>query len=391
MFNILFYYDNYCGETSRGGTEVATSRIARALQKYQRCRVYNAFLRNGPVKGETFYDGTIRLKKKGLEAALSDYIIRNEIGAVVNMGRFFRQRRLKKAIEKSGRDVKLIFMHHFSPGSELIKPTYASGWHLLKLNPSNPLYWLRATLYPLLRMPRMLKLRKTYRMVYEMSDKVVLLSDGYMQQYAEVGGLDSSEKFAAIPNIFEGGIPNDTQLHQKRVLILSRMDEIQKRISLALEIWKQIEENPSLADWHLDIVGSGHDMRGLQLLAGSLGLRRIFFHGWKDSRYFLERASILMMTSLYEGLPLTLIEAQSNGVVPIIYNSYASAKDVITDGVDGVMIDQFGDIDTFSSRLAALMENEEEMTRLAANAKKTSERFSEEAIASKWMEMLSGL
>lgn len=394
MKGILFYYDNYCGSNSRGGTEVATSRIAQALQKHGGIKVYNAFLHKGPSGGETFYDGIIQLKKtgNGFEKALGAYIRSNGIEAVVNMGRFFRQRRLKRAIEESGKVVKLLFMHHFAPGSERIKPTYASGFHLLRLNPMNPLYWLRATLYPILKMPKMRTLGSTYRKVYDISDAVVLLSDGYKSDYAEIAGLETTDKLTAIPNIFNPvEMATEQSERQRRVLVISRMDEIQKRISLALRIWKKIEADPRLSDWQLDIVGAGHDMKGLKLLAGTTGLRRVFFHGWKDSRYFLERGSILMMTSLYEGMPLTLLEAQAYGVVPIVYDSYATVKEVMTDGEDGLSVSPFGDVDGFAARLSSLMLDEDLRSRLAAKGRESSRRFSEEKIATKWLSLLDSL
>lgn len=372
---------------------MATARIARALRKYGGYRVYNAFLHKAPPRGETLYDGIIKLKKSGqFEKELAAFIRSNDIGVVVNMGRFFRQKRLRDAILESGRSVKLLFMHHFAPGSEWIKPTYKSGRHLLRLNPLNPAYWIRASIYPLLRMPRVMRLRKAYRDVYDMSDTVVLLSDGYKQSYADIAGLADADRLTAIPNVFPSIDAEQSQGdRQKRVLVLSRMDEIQKRISLALRIWSKIEREQDLSDWQLDIVGSGHDMKAIQLLSRQLGLRKVFFHGWKDSGYFLKRASILMMTSRYEGMPLTLLEAQAYGVVPIVYDSFASVSDVITDGRDGVMVEPFGDTDAFAERLAELMRDEEKRGKLSEAGKASAGRFSEEAIASKWMQLLEAL
>lgn len=396
---ILFYYDNYCTAASRGGTEVATFRIAETLDATGHWEVYHAFLKGQQRKiqgrgtgDRTPYKEEFKISKGSLEKTLGKYISEHEIDAVVNMGRFFRQRKLKKAIEESGRDVKLLFMHHFAPGSERVKPTYKSGFHLLRMDPFNPLYWLRASVYPILRLPRMMNLSNIYREVYELSDAVVVLSDGYKAAYAEIARLDNVSKLTAIPNIFN---PTDIDIpqsdRQKRVLILSRMDEIQKRISLALEVWRKIEDDPELSEWHLDIVGSGHDMKAIQSYSRTLGLNRIFFHGWKDGRYFMERASILMMTSLYEGLPLSLLEAQAYGVVPIVFDSYASVRDVIENEVNGIAISPFGDVDSFARRLSELMKSEELRQRLAEKGIEGSGRFRKEEIASRWISLLQSL
>ena len=282
---ILFYYDNYCGAHSRGGTEVATSRIARALKDFEDCEVFNAYMRRKDATPDDIYKETIKLphNRKGFIKTLSEFIRANEIDYVVNMGRFFRHKRLEDAIQKSGRDAKLLFMHHFAPGSEKKKTTYRAAWHLFKLNPANPLYWLRITFYPLVKLPRRLSWRKIYRKVYEQSSGIVLLSKGYVADYKKIAGIEDEDKFVAIPNIFDCPARENVEEKEKRVLILSRMDEIQKRITLALQIWKKIESHEELKDWRLDIVGTGHDMKAVRRMAGKLGLERAEFHGWQDS------------------------------------------------------------------------------------------------------------
>lgn len=388
---VLFYYDNYCGEHSHGGTEVATWRIASALRQHQDIGVYHAFLRKEPQGQEPPYDGTLRLQKgSNFVGTLGEFIRDNRIDAVVNMGRFFRHRKLRQAIDASGREVRLLFMHHFAPGSEWQKSTFSAGWHLLRLNPGNPLYWLRASLYPLLRLPRTIRLKRVYGDVYNMSDAVVLLSNGYKKEYKKIAGLPEESKFFAIPNIFDNGQSRDFK-KEKRVLILSRMDEIQKRITLALEVWARIETNPQLADWHLDIVGSGHDSGAIRKKARRLGLKRVSFHGWQNPVKFLQSASIIISTSLYEGLPLSLIEARSFGCVPVAFDSYASLKDIITDHHDGIIVTPFGDHEKFATSLTQVMLDDNLRENLSSETGKSALRLSSERVASLWNRMLQNI
>lgn len=396
MKRVLFYYDNYCGEKSKGGTEVSTFRIASALKEDGITEVFHAYRHKRKDKGKkekSIYESEIRLDFQGEKSVveLSDFISDNKIDYVVNMGRFFRQEKLQRSILKSGRDAKLFFMHHFAPGSEKMKGTYSSGWHLLKLNPYNPLYYLRATVYPLLKLPRISGLKKIYRKVYEISDRIILLSDGYKEKYREIADISDESKMVAIPNIFDAPQPLDriSPKKEKRVLILSRMDEIQKRISLALKIWKRIEEEPALNYWHLDIVGDGHDAGIYKRLARKLGLKRVTFHGWKNGREFLERCSVLMMPSLYEGLSLSMLEAQAYGCVPIAYDSYASLKDIVKPGETGVIVNGFGDVESFARKLINLMKNGEERTKMAERAQINSDRFSSQKIAERWKNLLT--
>ena len=375
---------------------MATYRLAKALKASGEWEVYDAFRSMWDGKSKSVYSEIIQLghSNSGFVKDLADFIRRHEIDVVVNMTRFFRHRHIVKAARRSGRDVKIIFMQHFAPGSEMKKPTYRSGLHLLKLNPYNPLYWLRSTVYPLIKMRRNLRWPKVYKSTYESSHKIILLSAGYVNDYKRIAGIKETDKFLAIPNIFELETSQSKApefKNEKRVLVMSRMDEIQKRISLALKVWKKIEENKDLNDWHLDIVGTGHDMALEKRLAKKLQLKNITFHGWGDRDKFLSRSPILMMTSEYEGLPLTILEAQAYGCVPIAFNSYASLGDVVKDGENGVLVEEFGDIDTFAEKLASLMRDETSRSQMARKSLMMTSHFSSKNIGDKWLEMLQNL
>ena len=393
MKKVLFYFSNYCGENSRGGTEVATYRIASALKNTGQCMVYNAFHDSKGYSSDSIYADTIVLPKTTvpLANALSDFIRTHEIDNVDVMGRFFKIGKILKGVKKSGRTPGVIFMQHFAPGSEKKKTSYSASFHLWKLNPTRTRYIFRALFYPLVKLPRTLRWKSVYKRAYQNCDKVVLLSEGYKDAYCKVGGFSDKSKFEAIPNIFElpEGIERSSYQKQKRVLILSRMDEIQKRISLALKIWEKIEKDPGLKDWYLDIVGTGNNTDIVKRLLKKSGLKNVTMHGWQNREPFLERSSILMMTSEYEGLPLSILEAQAYGCLPIAFNSFASLGDVITDGENGVIVEKFGDIETYAEKLKLIMKDKEYRDKLALNSAIDLDKFSAEKIADKWLRILT--
>lgn len=397
MKRVLFYYDNFCSDASKGGTEVATYRIAKALKDTGRVEVFHAFRSKSDGKDKSIYQDVIKLDKSELafERYLKEFIIANKIDVIINMGRFFRHKVIYNAARFSERDVKLIFMHHFAPGSEMKKGTFESGRHLFRLNPKNPIYWLRATIYPLIKLSRNLAYPKKYKEVYKKSGKVVLLSEGYKKKYQEIGEFSDEEKFAVIPNIYEGSAleqKNQGELKNKsskRVLFLSRLDEIQKRVSTALKIWGEIEKDASLDEWHLDIVGSGHNADIAYKVAKELGLKRVTFHGWQKSEPFLQDSEILMSTSDYEGLPLSMIEAQSFGCVPIAFNTYASLSDFIDNGENGIIVEADEGIKGYAEKLSALMKDEELRRSLKEKSKNNAERFTSKIISQEWLKILT--
>lgn len=393
---ILFYYDNPCSETAKGGTELATYRIAKALSGLHGWEVYNAWRKGGDKLPEgSIYKAGIKLPSTGgkFVKSLSTFLKNNEIDVAVNMGKFFRNRKIVKAIKQSGRDIKLIFMHHFAPGSERIKSLWSSNLDLLSIDPTNMLYFLRVSFYPLFRLNRTLSLPKKYKSVAKKADKIVLLSENYVKPFMKFGGIKDKwrDKFIAIPNIYPDELQEINEDKKKHVLILSRMDEIQKRISLALKIWKNIENDPDLKEWQLDIVGTGHNLKSLEKLSMKMRLQNVVFHGWGASRQFLDENSIFMMTSRYEGLSLSLLEATATGCVPIVFNSHASLPDVIDDRKNGIIVQSDGDIDEFTEELKSLMKDDVFRKELANAGFSRMSNFTETTVGKKWNDMLNSL
>lgn len=69
-----------------------------------------------------------------------------------------------------------------------------------------------------------------------------------------------------------------------------------------------------------------------------LKLNNVLFEGFQSPLEYYKRASLLILTSEYEGFPLVLAEAMSFGVIPVVYGSYSAVYDIISDGVDGVIL-----------------------------------------------------
>ena len=65
-------------------------------------------------------------------------------------------------------------------------------------------------------------------------------------------------------------------------------------------------------------------------------------------------ASILALSSRYEGLPMVLLEAQAAGVPVVSFECKCGPKDVLTDGVDGVLVRE-GDVDGLAKGILRLI------------------------------------
>lgn len=115
-----------------------------------------------------------------------------------------------------------------------------------------------------------------------------------------------------------------------------------------------------LKDAELAIYGtvglSAHGyVRGLKKFVEENGLSgRVFFPGpTNDAEGVLREATLLVHSSLSECLSISVLEAMAHGV-PVIANNIPGMNEVISDGVDGFLVET-GNIEMMAQRIALLL------------------------------------
>ncbi len=116
------------------------------------------------------------------------------------------------------------------------------------------------------------------------------------------------------------------------------------------------------------LVGGGEDLETARGRAKEAGLEhRLLFPGWReDSAEILAAADIFALTSLWEGLPRSLVEAIKTGLPSVCYRTDGVA-DLLYDGANGYMVEQ-GDMYMFCSRIKELIENPALRAEMSAKA-----------------------
>lgn len=185
----------------------------------------------------------------------------------------------------------------------------------------------------------------------------VVLADNYKLQFKQLINNYPNELYA-IPNPMSH-IPNKISVDKKEnyVLFVGRLTE-QKNISSLLRIWSRI---PSNSNWTLLIVGEGILKEKLKNEARNLGIAssvEFVGHQEKPSIYY-EKAKFFVMTSNYEGWPMTILESQSYGCIPIIFNSFPAAEEIIKDKINGYLIENKNE-KKFAEQLKLLINSDEE-------------------------------
>lgn len=164
----------------------------------------------------------------------------------------------------------------------------------------------------------------------------------------------------------------------------------QKNFESLVRVWAKVEAN--VGNWTLKILGGPDDAaHKLSDYAKSLGCTHIECPGWSDNvQQELKQASILCMTSRFEGMPLVLLEAMNVGVVPISFDYEYGPSDIITDGVNGVLITN-KDEDEMAQKLLNLINDNDNRHHMATQATIRIKDFSAPSIAGQWIEKFNEL
>lgn len=216
------------------------------------------------------------------------------------------------------------------------------------------------------------------------SHQFILLSPSFIPIAQKFSRVKYPTKFLAIPNPIPMSVSDKGISKEKEIIYVGRIEYNQKRTDRVVDIWRELE--PLYPDWKLTIVGDGDDKDDLEKHIHEYGLKRVEITGFVNPINYYKRASILLLTSEYEGFGLVVAEAMSHGVVPVVYNSFETAKDLITNGYNGVLVEKPFSVSGFVKRAQELMENTE-LHVLSQNSRIASKRFSVNTIVQDWYQL----
>ena len=214
-------------------------------------------------------------------------------------------------------------------------------------------------------------------------DRFIVLTEEDKKYWGDLANIE------VIPNARTFNPEHTVPLDTKRVVAIGRFT-YQKGFERLIEAWNMIcRKHP---EWHLDIVGDGEERTRLQTLIDSyeIGDSTTLCPPSNDMDAVYNNASIIALSSRYEGLPMILLEAQAYGLPIVTFDCKCGPSDVVTNGVDGYLVAE-GDCNALSQKLSMVMDNENLRLQMGKEARKNSCRYSEENIMSKWDRLFNQL
>jgi glycosyltransferase involved in cell wall biosynthesis len=232
-----------------------------------------------------------------------------------------------------------------------------------------------------------LKFSKVYRNIINNGDALVLLAEGLKKELKYYFKDFPAEKIHIIgnPSAYPATEP-DWSLKEKNILFVGRLTIDPKRCDLLLEIWNMIFRQ--FPDWSLSLVGDGESKPQLMRYIEENDIKRVNLFGYQDPEEYYRRASIICLTSNHEGFPLALVEAMSFGAVPVVFNTFAAAMDIIEHEKSGFLVEK-DDLRSYADCLLFLMKDRDLLLQMSVNALNKAMQFSSDAIGKRWIQLIS--
>jgi glycosyltransferase involved in cell wall biosynthesis len=181
-------------------------------------------------------------------------------------------------------------------------------------------------------------------------------------------GLQSMTIHNGVTNLDQYQIPYPTEFFESHfnLAIIGRLDTV-KGHHLAI---KAIASENLPLDIHLYIIGAGPCESELRVLANTQGVsNRVHFLGFRRNVYdYMTHCHVLLMPSLHEGLPYTLLEAMALGT-PIVASRVGGLAEILKDGITALLIPP-GDIIALAQAIVRLHDVPGLRQQLSENARK---------------------
>ena len=191
-----------------------------------------------------------------------------------------------------------------------------------------------------------------------------------------------------IPNSYSFKPKKINDYSKKTIIAIGRLT-YQKGFDMLVDAAVLLKNK--LPDWKIKIIGDGEDKEKLidKIKQNDVADFINIIPPKMDVVDLYHSASIYVMSSRFEGLPMVLIEAQSCGLPIISFDCPEGPSEIIHDNIDGYLVEK-NNINVLVEKIVYLANNENLRKQFGEKAFIASERYSSDVIKSKWLELILG-
>lgn len=214
-------------------------------------------------------------------------------------------------------------------------------------------------------------------------DKIITVSEANQRFMIETFGQNIAAKLIVIANGIDtswydeqvGMVANsetNLQRHSRKVVVVAGLNNQKGHEYLFRSIPIIRKRIPSV---QFLLVGDGHLRNYLEDLAGLLGITEsITFMGFRSDVADIVRASdLFVLPSIFEGMPLSVIEAMACGKA-VVATDVDGTADVVVNNVTGYLVPS-QNTEELAHKIIELLEDAELRTRFGKKGKERVEKF----------------
>ena len=222
---------------------------------------------------------------------------------------------------------------------------------------------------------------------YRQVSKFLLLTQKDADHFQELGFTNTGVMYNPTP--FRQLNTPDVLYSKKKIISSGRLVE-DKGFDVLIEAFTKVAA--ALPEWTLHIYGDGPAEKSLKSLIRIFGMEdRIFLEGQtEDIQSVLSESSFFVLSSKAEGLPMSLIEAQSCGLPCISTDCAPGIREILNEYEDS-FITPVGDVELLSRYIKRLAQNPEVFYLFSEHAFENSMKFDRTTIKNEWYELFAEL
>ncbi|WP_119730371.1 glycosyltransferase family 4 protein [Thermomonospora amylolytica] len=220
---------------------------------------------------------------------------------------------------------------------------------------------------------------------YPRLDLLTVLTQASVEAFGEL--LDGDRpRIVQVPNAIPelNGGPADPD--QKVIIAAGRLTR-QKGYDMLVRAYAEVA--PHHPDWELRIFGSGPKQEQLERLIDQHDLHKhVRLMGRStDLGVELARASVCVLSSRFEGMPMVILEAMSKGLPTVAFDCPTGPAELITHEVDGLLVPA-EDVPALAAALRRIIADDELRRRLGERARRSAEAYALPVVGARWEELI---
>lgn len=216
------------------------------------------------------------------------------------------------------------------------------------------------------------------------SNCIITLTEHDKQNY--LNNLDIKGKVEYIYNPIEEVDDIECNIKSKQIISVGRLT-YQKGFDMLCDVAKVVLKDNK--GWKWLILGDGEDKDKLRSKIKEYGLENklILKGNVSNVEEYYKNSSLYVMTSRFEGLPMTLLEAKTYKLPIVSFNCLTGPSEIVKNNINGYLINP-ENVEAMSNKLNMLMNDENKLKEFSNNAQIDIEKFKLKPIIEKWGNLL---